>query len=848
MKTTNKTGLLSILLPVLLLAGTACSQTREESPEVKSLQVSPSSLSLVVGETEKLSLKIEPVECESLPVNWRSSKPDVASVSKDGLVEALKEGVATITATVGKKESSCRIEVTPEYVPVTGVSLNKTTLTLLEGNTEKLEATVIPSNATNQQVTWRSTDESVATVDDNGLVKAIKHGEAKIMAITENCWEICIVTVESTTIPVYSITLSDTELELIEGYGYVLYATIEPKDATDKTVVWRSTQESVAKVENGEVWAISPGKATIIAEAGGKTAECEVTVKSAFIPVSSVTLDHTSLELFEGETSLLTAVVGPEDATDKEVIWKSSDASIASVDYGLVKALSPGTATITASAGGVTAACSVTVTRRMPKMVDLGLSVMWADCNLGAYVPEDPGDFYAWGELEPKTDYSWSTYRFGTYYELTKYNDDEDNGFVDNRTLLEAEDDVASIIMGDLWRLPTREDVEELTATKWNPDYRWEYMTVNGRNGLKVTYLAKGNSVFFPMADSKAGTHDQGSNWEYGAYWSSTISYNFIQRAMILRILSDGPTVFREPRDMGLMVRPVYGNLISVTGITLDHTNITITEGEKSLIEAKISPANAAEKGVSWSSSDVSVATVVNGSVQSIGAGSATITATSVDGNFTAHCEVTVQPKEVYSDVIDGDTVVDLGLSVKWCACNLGASRPEEEGFYFAWGEVEPKERYSWEEYKWCNGTSVTLTKYNSMGQYGTVDDKGELELEDDAANDWWGRTYRIPTYTEIKELYNSCTWELETRPCPTTGHMRGYKVTGPNGNSIFLPFAGLTSDDSRYHVTDLGFYWTSTIWKDDNQCARLLYITEDGIQPAHLERCEGLPIRAVAD
>ena len=128
---------------------------------------------------------------------------------------------------------------------------------------------------------------------------------------------------------------------------------------------------------------------------------------------------------------------------------------------------------------------------------------------------------------------------------------------------------------------------------------------------------------------------------------------------------------------------------------------------------------------------------------------------------------------------------VDLGLpsGIKWATCNVGATKPEEFGGYYAWGETEEKDDYSWGTYKWCNGSSTTMTKYCIDSSYGTVDNKTVLDLEDDVAHVKWGGSWRMPTRAEQEELRNNCTWTWTTQNA-----VNGYKVTSKtNGNSIFL-------------------------------------------------------------
>ena len=154
-----------------------------------------------------------------------------------------------------------------------------------------------------------------------------------------------------------------------------------------------------------------------------------------------------------------------------------------------------------------------------------------------------------------------------------------------------------------------------------------------------------------------------------------------------------------------------------------------------------------------------------------------------------------------------GVQAVDLGLSVKWATCNVGANRPEDYGDYFAWGEVKPKSVYDWSTYKYCNGSANTLTKYNSYSSYGRVDNKSTLEAQDDAATINWGGAWRMPTKAEQDELRTKCKWVWTT-----LNGVKGYKVVGPNGNSIFLPAAGYMVKGALYTAGSSGIYRSSSL------------------------------------
>ena len=250
-------------------------------------------------------------------------------------------------------------------VAVASVSINPGSIEMVIGETSQLRASISPSNATEKNVSWASSKQSVATVSESGLVSAVAEGTATITASVGGKSGTCSVTVSKGVIAVASVELDKASLELIEGESETLTATVKPNDATDKTVTWSTSNASIATVENGKVTAIKEGEATITATAGSKSATCKVVVAKKVIAVSSVELNKTTLELVEEESETLVATVKPDDATDKTVTWSTSNASIATVENGKVTAIKEGEATITAAAGGKSATCRVVVAKKV---------------------------------------------------------------------------------------------------------------------------------------------------------------------------------------------------------------------------------------------------------------------------------------------------------------------------------------------------------------------------------------------------------------------------------------------------------------------------------------------------
>jgi len=287
-------------------------------------------------------------------------------------------------------------------IAVTGVSLNKTALTLAEGSSETLVATVSPSGATNKKVTWTSSNSTVASVDQTGKVTANEAGNATITVETED--GSFTATCEVTVTAVYHVTgvaLNKTQLNLNVGASETLTPTVSPSNATDKSVTWSSSNSSVASVStNGTVTAVAAGSATITVTTndGNKTATCTVTVSE--VAVTSVTLSKTSTTLVRGGSETLTATVLPANATNKNITWSSSNSSIASVSNGTVTAVAAGSATITATSqadSNKKASCTVTVN---PKGVisislnktELALNVDQSDKLTVTFNPTDADD------------------------------------------------------------------------------------------------------------------------------------------------------------------------------------------------------------------------------------------------------------------------------------------------------------------------------------------------------------------------------------------------------------------------------------------------------------------------
>lgn len=451
--------------------------------------------------------------------------------------------VALLVACQGKENPSGGGEVT-------AISLNKTSITLEKGGNEVLSVSFTPSNASDKTVSWVSSDPGIATVSD-GIVVGVATGSTEVIAKCGNATAKCAVTV---VISARGISLDKTSLEFKAlNQTETLTATVDPAGATDK-LEWASSNNGVATVVDGVVTSIAPGTAEITVTCGKVSAKCSVSVEVA---ATAMSLSKEILSLTVGDSETLTATLEPANTTDI-LEWSSSAEDIAAVKDGTVTAVALGTATITAKAGSVSATCTVVVNEPFKfGPVDLGLSVKWANANLGASSLEDYGDYYAWGEIETKENYSWETYKWCTVNystpTLTKY-----NYGVDDKTVLDPEDDVAHVKLGGKWRMPTSSELGELISTKNNASYQWEWKSLNGHNGWLVTYLVNNISIFLPAAGY---WYDNPiCSGELGWYWCSSLysePYYDWENARCLSFDHGNGLMHRRPRYFGYSVRPV---------------------------------------------------------------------------------------------------------------------------------------------------------------------------------------------------------------------------------------------------------------------------------------------------
>ena len=586
-------------IALLVFALCACKETPEDNIiPVASVSLNQTEAEMLVGETLQLQAQISPSNATDKTLMWGSSKQSVATVSDAGLVTAVGEGSAKITVTASGKTATCDITVSKPEVPVVhveSVSLDRTNANLEVGQTLTLTATVLPENADDKSVEWKSANPTVAEVDQNGNVTAVGEGSAEITATAGGKSATCSVTVTKPEVPVVhveSVSLDRTEATMEIGQTMTLTATVLPENADDKSVTWKSTNPAIVGVDqNGTLTAVSSGTVTITATTtdGEMIAGCEVTV----------------------------ATVPPQPPIEEEYDGKEND----------------------------------------HRYVDLGLpsGLKWATRNVGATSPKDYGGYYAWGETVLKNEYSWDNYSFcrnGVYVDLKKYAPTFGYGTQDDLTVLEPEDDAAHSVMGGKWFTPTKEEMQELLD---NCTFTWTDQ--DGVQGYKVSSKTNSKSIFLPAGGNKVFTNQEGiGTMMY--YWTSSVKEDSPVYAWTLNTLDNTLKLSAVvDRLRGCVVRAVTGrpDIVAVESISLDKGHVDMHPGGQVTLLATVLPENATDKSVTWATSNPNVATVEGGILTAVAEGEATVTATA--GNKSATCTVTVQRSEVHVESVSLNSV-----------------------------------------------------------------------------------------------------------------------------------------------------------------------------------------------
>lgn len=654
-----------------------------------------------IGSSFTIKPVISPEDASDLGVVWESADTKVVSVASDGTVTAIGPGTTTVTATTndGSFTSNCVVSVKS---PAQHVSLDKTSLKLLEGESGKLTATVYPLNSTQKTLTWVSDHPDVASVDNEGNVTARKAGAATVtVKVAEKVTAVCKVTVISR---VTGISMSETTVELKPGETHQLTATVLPQNASNAEVTWYSDKESVAKVsQSGLVSAVSTGEATIhvVTSDGGKMATCLVKVGT---PVKGITLSISSKTLYVGDPSLdISATLTPANATDKSLEWSSSDPEVASIAPGaalhaVIKPLKPGKTTITATTkdGGFTASCEVTVKRHVSGVslnkASLTLYVGETESLAATVAPEDASDkTVAWSSdnsaVASVSNGKVTANKPGTAVIKVVTNDLSKEAACTVTVKRHAESVELSQKEIKLYLGENR----SLTATVLPSDASDKNVTWSSSNPNVATVSTAGNVVSKSVGTTvitvktadgghQASCHvtvlepvvyatsltitPQALNMNIGESASLTLQMLPSNANEKLVWESDNESVARVVNGditavgVGVAKIMVKGKNVTsnevtvtvidkfaVTGVKLNESEKSLQVGDSFTLTATVLPEDARDKTVTWSSDKESVATVKDGVVTAVSPGTAIIKVTAGAGAFSATCSVTVEER-----------------------------------------------------------------------------------------------------------------------------------------------------------------------------------------------------------
>lgn len=631
---------------------------------VTGLTASPSSVNLTAGDSPTADSKVTVTASFSdgshknvtADCSWEIGAQYASVAYMNGsTIIARNAGTAVLTAKYSSFTADVALVVSNRTIGVTGVSLSRSSLTLTEGATSTLTPTVMPSDATDKSVRWSSNNESVARCA-NGLVTAYNAGTCVITVTTVDGGKTatCNVTVEPKGVDVTSVKVSPSSKEVEVGSTAQLSVEVSPSNATNKGVTWSSSNTSVAMVnQNGTVTGVRAGTATVYATSddnGSRYGSCAVTVKDRTVAVtgveiwkdgSKVTAD---IEVATGVPVQLTANVLPSDATNKNVTWSSSNSNIVEVSAsGLVSAKAAGSATVTVRTedGGKTATIGITGRQLQYSIVATPASLSWKY--------DESGSKEVSLALTNISAVAAELTKGQNYYDAPSISGSAGSGYKVSVKPKKANDE-ASAHQGTV-RIKDANDANHYTDVALTHEGKaTPYVASLELSPASVSVDDSGDGktckLTVKATDQYGDAINEGSlSWETGDKAVATVS-----GGVITGVGKGSTSVFAKTTNArGETVKsndvPVTVNHVAVlpSGITINQSSPQTVEMGKTLqLSATVSPDNADDKTVTWSSSAPSVASVdASGLVTAKAQGDAVITAKTVNGK-EARCTVHV--------------------------------------------------------------------------------------------------------------------------------------------------------------------------------------------------------------
>ena len=693
-------------------------------------------------------------------------------------------------------------------IPVTSISLNKTTHSMTEGDSFRLIATIYPEDATNQNISWSSDSPQVATVDDAGLVLARQAGIATISVHTEdgNITASCQFTIAAQVMP--SVTIGASNISAVSAV------------LSGKANLGNS---SSADLKMGIMYSKSSG----------------------VLPSTSTLVEATDIE---AEYYYSIHIFGLEPGTTyyyrSYVYQGGTNAYGETMSFTTKDILSP---IITTSPAVVLGPTEVITNAKLDLTDCLYESLIY-----GFYYGSDAqhlDSFVSCDGIDDAHNYAWQfrslTPATAYYYQASVVLDGREfTGEVLSYTTAEIEATVTTMPASNITEFKATlngrfatTNADTLSKEVW---FLWS-KTAKTVDELKTS----GTRVDCTLNDDCTFS-TQLAGLDYDA------EYHYVAITKVLDKEFSGEFVSFSTSGINATVTTLPASDISYSRACLNASfTVNSTENFSKSVWFLWSKTASTLDALKTSGTKVSCSLNSDGSFKS-----------SLSGlcDYTTYYYVAaakVYDREFYGTVKSFKTkelpsgAVDLGLSVLWATSNLSASGLSDawwrHGDYYAWGETKTKSNYSWSTYKWCNGSSSTLTKYNTSSSIGAVDNKTEFkdyDYEDDAARKILGGKWRIPTDAEWTELIKNCTWTWTS-----LGMTVKSKKVGYTDKSISLPAGGERINASLYSDSTCGYYWSSSLCTDDPYLAWIVVFSSSNVpQRSHGTRSDGISVRPVTE
>ncbi len=637
---------------------------------VNGITLNQTTANINVGSTQQLIATVSPSNASNQLISWTTSIAAIATVNSSGLITAVCAGSATITATTldGNKSAICTLTVTNPVISINSITVSPTTAAITTGSAQQLTATISPSDASNKTISWTSDNTTIASINANGLVTAIAEGSATITATTQdgNKTATCLLTITNPVVSVTAVSMNLNSVSLTTGNTQQLTATISPSNASNKTISWTSDNTTVASINaNGLVTAIAAGSAAITAttQDGNKTATCLLTITNPIILVTAVTLNSSSSTLTAGNTQQLTATVSPSNASNKNIIWTSSNTAVATVNSsGLITAVMAGTTTITATTQDGTKTASYLLTVSSSNL----LPSPWLTSDIGTTVPFGTASFSgSTFTIQGSGADIWnSADAFRYVYQLLT-----GDVTITARVVSQSNTNVGAKAGVMIRAGLDAASVHAMSAVTPGCNLVFQYRTATGGTTSNTTGPI-GAAPYWVRMQRTGSTFSSFASVD-GQTWikegSATITMpSQVYVGMIVTSHNNGTL------GTGVFDNVAIVSVKSVTGILISPATAIILTGTTQLLSATVTPSDATNKSVLWSSANSAVATVnTSGLVTAIAPGTTTITATTQDGAKTAGSTITVNAPIILSagvSVNPGSSIMNVGATLQLTA------------------------------------------------------------------------------------------------------------------------------------------------------------------------------------